>query len=191
MNQIILFIVLYFSITIIYDYKYDQKNNNNILIYHIANILLYINCRNMYINNESKIMSLLLLSESNFYNFMSLYVLLNIFIEFLQNKNMIFYLLIIVYYQSITILMHIIFFYMLYKKLILPSILILIKTIKNNLILDDNNKIFLQNNIKLIMITYVIEIALIFTRYIFYKIFSHYDFIAEDLSPLQMNDEKT
>ena len=173
MNQIILFIVLYFSITIIYDYKYDQKNNNNILIYHIANILLYINCRNMYINNESKIMSLLLLSESNFYNFMSLYVLLNIFIEFLQNKNMIFYLLIIVYYQNITILMHIIFFYMLYKKLILPSILILIKTIKNNLILDDNNKIFLQNNVKLIMITYVIEIALIFTRYIFYKIFRY------------------
>jgi len=173
MNQIFLFILLYFSIIIIYDYKYEQKNNKNKLLYHLANLLLYINCRNMYNNNESKIMSLLLLEESNFYNFMSLYVILNIFIEFSQNKNMIFYLLIIVYYQNITIFMHIIFFYMLYKKLILPSILIVIKTIKNNLILDDNNKLFLQNNVKLIMITYIIEIALIFIKYILYKIFRY------------------
>ena len=82
MNQIFLFIMLYFLIKVFYDYKNEQ---NNIYLKYTYN------------NSETKIMSLLILEENNIYYFLSLYVLLNIFIEFLQNKNIIFYLLIFSY----------------------------------------------------------------------------------------------
>jgi hypothetical protein len=122
MNQIFLFIMLYFLIQVFYDYKNEQ---NNIYLKYTYN------------NSETKIMSLLILEENNIYYFLSLYVLLNICIQFLENKNIIFYLLIIEYY-----FVKIFYYY--------------------HLILN----LLLQNNIKLLIITYIIEIALVFIKYI-------------------------
>jgi len=122
MNQIFLFMMLYFLIKVFYDYKYEQKN---------------IHFKYIYNNSETKIISLLILEENNIYYFLSLYVLLNIFIQFLENKNIIFYLLIIEYYFVKT-------FY--YYHLML--------------------NLFLHKNIKLLIITYIIEIILFYNKYI-------------------------
>ena len=122
MNQIFLFMMLYFLIKVFYDYKYEQKN---------------IHFKYIYNNSETKIISLLILEENNIYYFLSLYVLLNIFIQFLDNKNIIFYLLIIEYY-----FVKIFYYY--------------------HLILN----LLLQNNVKLLIITYIIEIVLFYNKYI-------------------------
>ena len=122
MNEIFLFIMLYFLIKVFYDYKNEQ---NNIYLKYTYN------------NSETKIMSLLILEENNIYYFLSLYVLLNICIQFLENKNIIFYLLIIEYYFVKT-------FY--YYHLML--------------------NLFLHKNIKLLIITYIIEIILFYNKYI-------------------------
>ena len=50
MNQIFLFMMLYFLIKVFYDYKYEQKN---------------IHFKYIYNNSETKIISLLILEENN------------------------------------------------------------------------------------------------------------------------------
>lgn len=167
MNQLMFCILGYISLSIINEYKYNPNNNIfKILSYYCANLFIYIFLRDLYNKNELKIVSLLFVSESSFYNFKSLYVFLNIFIDFVENKKILFYFLLILFYKDIAIFTYILFFNMLYNNILIPSIKLIIRSIKN--ITNDGLEIYLKKNIKFILTIYFIQYIFIYIAYILY-----------------------
>ena len=103
MNELIFCILGYISLSIISEYRYNPNNNIfKVLSYYCANMFIYMYLKELYNKNELKIESFFI-SENMFYSFKYLYVFFNLFIDFVQNKNILFYLLLIAYYKDITI----------------------------------------------------------------------------------------
>ena len=167
MNELIFCILGYISLSIISEYRYNPNNNIfKVLSYYCANIFIYMYLKELYNKNELKIESIFM-SENIFNSFKYLYVFFNIFIDFVQNKNILFYLLLIAYYKDITIFMYIVFFNILYNKLLIPSIKLVIRSIKKNEI-NDGIEIYLQKNIIFLLMIYFVQIIFLFIKYILY-----------------------
>jgi hypothetical protein len=168
MNELIFCILGYISLSIISEYRYNPNNNIfKILSYYSANMFIYMYLRDVYNKNELKVASFFI-SENIFNIFKYLYVFFNIFIDFVQNRDILFYVLLIAYYKDIEIFMYIVFFNILYTKLLIPSIKLIMRRIKKNEINDDL-EIYLQKNIIFVLMIYLVQIIFLFIKYMLYK----------------------